>query len=438
MLGLADPAALRALIEAVADQNTADGLERIHTLVSSGADPRQLSAQYAEEWRALMLARAGADVAAIMDRTAEEALATVDLAGRFSLEELTACARVFARNEQPARGLPVPQLALELAFLECVGVCAHSGVANNYAPAERQSLPATPARAPRSSRPASPPPMDQSAPAADSSPYTENALEAVNDAPSEALAPTEAGTLEAEVVAPSAPTPLPAPPVPPEPPQMEAGQDAALMNMLRDIQRRWTMIKKVCKQKSSMVSGLLSDAQPVRLDAGSPLSLTVAVKWPFHLEKLREPSKREAVEWALEQVLERSMRVRLVLAGEGGSGQPATQQPPRPSSPPAPSGQPDADASAPNNIVPFPTSQAAGPSRPTHTTHTTQAKGVAAQPPSASIPPSADAATSEGKHLPDVDALEREVRADPVIQELIRMGGTELAEVRALDDGDGT
>src|SRR5512146_205845 len=36
MLGLADPAALRALIEAVADQNTADGLERIHALVSGG------------------------------------------------------------------------------------------------------------------------------------------------------------------------------------------------------------------------------------------------------------------------------------------------------------------------------------------------------------------------------------------------------------------
>ncbi len=275
MLGLADPAALRALIEAVADQNTADGLERIHPLVSSGADPRQLSAQYAEEWRALMLARAGADVVTIMDRTAEEAQATVDLAGRFSLEELAACARVFARNEQPARGLPVPQLALELAFLECVGVCSHSGFANDYAPAERQSQPAPPAHAPRSPRPVTPPaspPMDQPAPMADSSPYSESVVEDAADAADTAdtlSEPSEAGMLAAEAVAPSSPTPSPAPP---EPPQVEAGQDAALVNMLRDIQRRWTMIKKVCKQKSSMVSGLLSDAQPVRLDAGSPPS----------------------------------------------------------------------------------------------------------------------------------------------------------------------
>lgn len=440
MLGLADPTALRALIEAVADQNTADGLERIHALVSSGADPRQLSAQYAEEWRALMLARAGADVATIMDRTAEEAQATVDLAGRFSLEELAACARVFARNEQPARGLPVPQLALELAFLECVGVCAHGGLANDYAPAERQSRPTTPVRTSHSPQPASqrePPSMvaaHQPAPMADLSPRDDIDIEDMMAMPADD-APHETGMPEAEEVAPSSmPTPMPAPPEPPLGPE----QDAALVNMLRDIQRRWTMIKKVCKQKSSMVSGLLSDAQPVRLDAGSPLSLTVAVKWPFHLEKLREPSKREAVEWALEQVLEQPVRVRLVLASDGGSGQPAMKPPQRPSSPPMPSGQPD--ASAPNNIVPFPTAQAAGSSRPmqTHTTQTRQTKGANAQPPITTPSPPADAATSAGKHLPDVAALEREVRDDPVIQELIRMGGTELAEVRALDDGDGT
>jgi len=315
-----------------------------------------------------------------------------------------------------------------------------AGAPARPAAAARGRLAAGAPRPPRpAASPATPPPMDQPAPAANPSPYNENVVDAadvVDDALSE---PSEAGMLAAEAVTPSSPTPstpsTPSP-APPEPPQLEAGQDAALVNMLRDIQRRWTMIKKVCKQKSSMVSGLLSDAQPVRLDAGSPLSLTVAVKWPFHLEKLREPSKREAVEWALEQVLERPMRVRLVLASEGGSGQPATKTPQRPSSPPTPSGPPD--ASAPNNIVPFPTAQAAGPSRPTRATQPTRTKGAADQPPSASIPQAADVATSEGKHLPDVAALEREVRADPVIQELLRMRGTELAEVRPLDDGDGT
>jgi hypothetical protein len=209
---------------------------------------------------------------------------------------------------------------------------------------------------------------------------------------------------------------------------MEAGQDAALVNMLRDIQRRWTMIKKVCKQKSSMVSGLLNGAQPVRLDAGSPLSLTVAVKWPFHLEKLREPSKRVAVEWALEQVLERPMRVRLVLASEGGSGQPAPRPPDGPQRPPDPPTAPTRpDASVPNNIVPFPGMRSAGAPQAPQTAHTREA---VAQPPAAAV----SGGSQQEAHLPDVAALEREVRADPVIQELIRIGGTELVEVRPLGD----
>jgi DNA polymerase III subunit gamma/tau len=420
MLGLADPAALRALIEAVADQDTAAGLERIHMLISSGADPRQLATQYSEEWRALMLARAGADVAAIMDRTAEEAQVTVAQAERFSLEDLAACARVFARNDQPARGLPVPQLALELAFLECVSICSHSD-AQDYAHREQQSRSVKPGNAPHQANATSrqaptdaahlPAPEVAIAPEADAPTPEMFASEPVIDEMTEERAKADGG----------------------QAPVTPAQQDAALLNMLRDIQRRWVMIKKVCKQKSSMVSGLLSDAQPVQIDAGPPLALTIAVKWPFHLDKLREPSKREAVEWALEQVIEQPMRVRLVLASDGTSGQPATRPtdgPQQPSAPAAPSSR--LDASAPNNIVPFPTTQSSGSSR---ATPARQAHNASPQPPAAKASVAASAAPQQSQP-PDAAALEREVRADPVIQELMRMGGTELAEVRPLDDGE--
>ena len=434
MLGLADPAALRALIEAVADQQTAEGLERIHLLVTSGADLRQLTAQYAEEWRALMLARAGADIATIMDRTAEEAQAAASLAGRFTLEELAACARVFARNEQPARGLPVPQLALELAFLECVSICSQDssqGGSHDSAPPAQRSRPIAPASAGRPANPA-PNPVERPTP-----PVAAHQPAPVRDTP----------TAEAdELVAAPADMATYTPPEPPvsQPPQTQAAsrapatpaqQDGALLDVLRDIQRRWTMVKKVCKQKSSMVSGLLSDAQPVQIDAGDPPSLVIAVKWPFHLEKLREPSKRVAVEWALEQVLERPMRVRLVLASEGGSGQPATRPPDGPQRPPDPPTAPTRpDASVPDNIVPFPGTRSAGAPQAPQTAH---AREVAAQPPAAAVSGAVPGGSQQEVRQPDVadvTALEREVRADPVIQELIRIGGTELVEVRPLGD----
>ncbi len=148
MLGLADPAALRSILEAVADQRAADALDALNDLVTAGADLRQLQQQLADEWRALLLARAGVDVVRVMERTGDEARALNDLANRFSLDELTGCARVFARIESPARGLPTPQLALELLLLECLAVRRNGGVPVQAQPVQqRPPAPAAPQRA---------------------------------------------------------------------------------------------------------------------------------------------------------------------------------------------------------------------------------------------------------------------------------------------------
>ncbi len=120
MLGLADVGSLRQMIGYVADDDAAAALDLLNELVKGGADLRQINGQLAEEWRSLMLARAGADLSRALDVTDEEAKELAAIAKRFSLEELMACARIFARNEAPPKGMPVPQLALELALLECV------------------------------------------------------------------------------------------------------------------------------------------------------------------------------------------------------------------------------------------------------------------------------------------------------------------------------
>ncbi|MBA3826689.1 MAG: DNA polymerase III subunit gamma/tau, partial [Ktedonobacterales bacterium] len=60
MLGMADPALVRGVIEFVAAGDTAGGLHRINHLAQSGIDLRQLANQLAELWRQLMLTRAGA------------------------------------------------------------------------------------------------------------------------------------------------------------------------------------------------------------------------------------------------------------------------------------------------------------------------------------------------------------------------------------------
>src|SRR5437660_10870944 len=72
MLGVADPRAISKFINSVAKLNSSTGLHLIHELSEAGADLHQVNTQVVEYWRSLMLARAGADIASILDLTEDE------------------------------------------------------------------------------------------------------------------------------------------------------------------------------------------------------------------------------------------------------------------------------------------------------------------------------------------------------------------------------
>src|SRR5262249_34858046 len=122
MLGVADPRAIFKLVTSIAECNSSAVLHLIHELSEAGADLRQINAQVVEYWRALMLDCAGADAASILDLTEEEARDVKQLTHHFTLEELTECARIFAQNDLIQKSQGTPQLALELASLECIDV----------------------------------------------------------------------------------------------------------------------------------------------------------------------------------------------------------------------------------------------------------------------------------------------------------------------------
>src|SRR6266536_3991919 len=120
MLGLADPRAISSLITHIAEQDSSAVLHLIHELSEAGADLRQINAQVVEYWRALMLSKAGADAAAILDLTEDETHEVKQLSPHFELEELTECARIFAQNDLVQKNQGTPQLGLELASLACL------------------------------------------------------------------------------------------------------------------------------------------------------------------------------------------------------------------------------------------------------------------------------------------------------------------------------
>src|SRR5213080_1897673 len=122
MLGVADPRAIFKLMTCIAECNSSAVLHLIHELSEAGADLRQINVQVVEYWRALMLSRAGADATSILDLTEDEARDVKQLTQLFTLEELTECARTFAQNDLVQKNQGTPQLALELASLECIEV----------------------------------------------------------------------------------------------------------------------------------------------------------------------------------------------------------------------------------------------------------------------------------------------------------------------------
>src|SRR5205823_13566890 len=120
MLGVADPRAIQKLITHVSELDSAAVLHLIHELSEAGADLRQLNIQVGEYWRALMLAKAGADIASILDRTEDEVREIKQMSRLFDLGELTEAARIFAQNDLMQKNQGTPQLGLELAFLQSI------------------------------------------------------------------------------------------------------------------------------------------------------------------------------------------------------------------------------------------------------------------------------------------------------------------------------
>jgi hypothetical protein len=233
----------------------------------------------------------------------------------------------------------------------------------------------------------------------------------------------------------------------------EAGPDT----LLRRIQNDWPLIKRVCKQKSMSVAALLNSTNPVLLEGGEQPVVVLEATHSFHLEKLREAKSKQAVEWALEQVLEQPVRIRMALGGSQGGGASGGGRGPtnggnRPggdgSAPVNGSGAHNAKSGNSGNSSLRESGMAAGGSQAagyaeSATTRARVVGAVAVESPAPVRPVVPDAQPSNisqfrpSANRPSprpVPTLEAEVSADPVVQALTRAGMVHVADVRPLDE----
>jgi hypothetical protein len=180
----------------------------------------------------------------------------------------------------------------------------------------------------------------------------------------------------------------------------------------------------------AVVGGLLSAADPIRFEPGSPVTLVIAAKFDVHLNKLRDQGMREVVEWALEQALGVPFRAHFVPVGEPQRGgatrrQPGHTEPSASVAQAAATPHPQVYERAPQSA---PQSASANGRQP--------AQRPAPQPgPARKEPPTGRSEIRErpAQSSAPTPQIEQAARQDPVVQEFAKMLKAEVADVRALD-----
>lgn len=121
-LGATDTATVRRLMEGLTQRNPAAGLDAIQSAIDQGADARQLARQMVDYLRAILQVRIAPQDgrAGQTDLSEAERLELADYAAGMSAGMILRGIRAFSAAVSDMRGNIDAQLALELAFLECV------------------------------------------------------------------------------------------------------------------------------------------------------------------------------------------------------------------------------------------------------------------------------------------------------------------------------
>jgi DNA polymerase III subunit gamma/tau len=408
MLGVADPHAISKFVTSVAGLDGSAVLHLINDLSEAGADLRQVNIQVMEYWRALMLTRAGADTAGILDLTGDEMQEIRQLAGQFSLEELTECARIFAQNELAQKNQGTPQLGLELAALDCIE-------------AHRRAQSGQPGHAVHTG--ASMRVQDDRAARGD-------VVATGRDMPERPLRPSLPVTPPAQDGRPMSPTP-----------QVSADQAGGMSNAgsarpsltVLQVARAWDNVRKRAKQKSALLATYMAFFEVVAIEgtAEQPVVVMRAVK-ATHLKNLKDANRNKDLEWALQVEFNLpSCQVRLLSpdqsptiadppqsysasAAPSATQQSAYRESPAIPAPPAPSSESPADVPRDEQQTDAaPANHAAGNSG-----GVSNLAGLARM-----------NVIRENRQGAIEETLEQKARRDPVVQEVIRTFTAKIVDI---------
>jgi len=145
ILGTANLAAVKELVKAIIDGDTAEGLRVINRAIDAGADPRQFGQQVVEHLRSVMLAQtAGVDM---IEASQEDRALYEQQARMISRGTLLRTIRAFNDAVNNYRGGWQPQLTLELALIDSLRAVEEVYEGPPQPPAARSEKSVSPAAA---------------------------------------------------------------------------------------------------------------------------------------------------------------------------------------------------------------------------------------------------------------------------------------------------
>jgi DNA polymerase-3 subunit gamma/tau len=266
--GTATTEAVRGVVRAMIDGERAEGLKAINRALEGGADPRQFARQVVSYLRLMLLVRMGA--ANIGEAPSSEQEEYAALAKRLGLSKLLEAIRAFERASVEGRATWLPNLALELAFIESTEALPSDGAAEP----EKAAAPAA---------------------ASAASPQPEKKAGGLVGKPSAAVRETQprgSKRMEAQ---------------PAQDKLASAGEPSFTI-----IQDSWPLILKAAYQRNPTAQALLNSSKPLGLKGKD---VVLAFDSELLVDKMNKQHNLEVARAALQDVLGVALDVRCVVRG---------------------------------------------------------------------------------------------------------------------------
>lgn len=304
LLGVARSERVLQLVHSLADADAGAGLSLINTAFEAGEDPRQLNRQLVSLLRAVMF-----QVAAGAPGSDPEVDA---LAKRFSLDAIARHSARFSEIDYRIRHASLPQLPLEIAFVQATLDAA--------APSAAQAPTLRPEPRPDVERPvaADRPPISRDSAPREPEPRQRTRPETSAPPPAPEQEPRRNEHSSAPPARESSQPPVSAPTTP-------AISGAITVDLLHDL---WPKIRMDVKARDRRIEALLSSCDPAGVDGAA---ITLVTNYKFHLEKMNEDASRDLLQSVIGRLVNEPVTVSTVMRGSvppAQSGRPAAADSP--------------------------------------------------------------------------------------------------------------